>query len=476
MFIEKLRYIFAYYSNVNILRIKPWLDKFWIKLAGHPSEFPLSARIFHAATLISILALGYNVPFNYVLGLPYVALACFVTFLGCCILYYTSRFLNKVSVSVTIFNLLGSALFIATFFTNGGLSGPADMFFLLFLLLNIAISPQEQYRIWIPLNILIVVSLHIIEYFYPQLVPFPYTGRTNRFVDVTSSYTEVALLTYFCAAYIRGAYEREKASTLIKSRSIQKKNLRIIKQNKELEHLNAEKNKLMSIIAHDLRSPLASIQNYLELLGAIELDDDQKTEIEKGLLQATLNTSSMLSQLLTWSKSQLHGIVTYPEYLDLDKILKDALDMERLAAERKSIALDYTSDARHTIYADKDMMRLVIRNLLGNAIKFTHEGGQINVTTRHHNEVCVICIEDNGIGVPLGLQQDLFSLKAQSTFGTQGEKGTGLGLLLCMDYIKAQNGKIWLESTPGQGSRFFIAIPTSPQNQVEKTSVDSLMS
>ncbi|MBE9463415.1 sensor histidine kinase [Dyadobacter subterraneus] len=438
---------------------KALLDKYWIKLTGHPSEFPLNARIFHSACLISIAALIYNIPFNFFVGLPNVALACILVLIFCFGLYYNSRFLHRVKASIFISNFLGLGLFIFTYFVNSGLSGPSDQFFLLFLLLSISISPVEQYKIWVPLNIGIVMTLHLTEYFYPELFPNPYSSRSDHFIDQTSSYIEVALLFFFCTSYIRKSYEREKSSASIKTKSIEKKNLRIVKQNQELESLSAEKSKLMSIIAHDLRSPLSSIQNYLELLSAYGLNEAEKNDIEKDLLHATKDTLALLTKLLAWSKSQLHGIVAYPEYLNVLDLLSDTLEFEKTVASAKDILLDYSFDSELTIYADKDMMQLIIRNFVGNAIKFTHKGGFISVNAKAESGDCIISIKDTGIGIPVERQKDLFSLKAESTFGTKGEKGVGLGLLLCIEYINAQNGKIWFESTPDLGSCFYISVP-----------------
>ncbi|WP_229253948.1 hypothetical protein [Dyadobacter sp. NIV53] len=123
----------------------------------------------------------------------------------------------------------------------------------------------------------VVLIINVLEYLYPQLVPYTYTDRVSSFIDGVSAYIVVAFISYFCTNYIRLSYEKEKQSVLEKSLSIEEKNLHIINQNLELERLNAEKNKLMSIIAHDLRSPLGNIQHYLELLTEYDIDASQKS-------------------------------------------------------------------------------------------------------------------------------------------------------------------------------------------------------
>jgi signal transduction histidine kinase len=443
---------------------KSELLKFWVKLSGEPSEFPLNARIFHSVCLISIFALCYNVPFNYLIGLPEIALASLVVLVMTSGLYYASRIKKQVTASILISNIVGIILFTINYFLNSGQRGPTDLFFMLFLLLSIGVSPVNQYKIWIPVNIGILLTLNVIEYLYPQVVPLTYENRFSQFVDHMSAYAVVAVIAYFCTDYIRRSYEAEKVSVAEKSKAIEQQNDQIILQNKELERLNAEKSKLMSIVAHDLRSPLASIQNFLELLTQHELEEAQKLEIKNDLLNSTKNTLSMLSKLLDWSKSQLHGVTPHPEYLNLSKTFETTLEIERSIASVKGITLDYYFDSGITIFADSDMMQLILRNLIGNAIKFTADHGQITVRAETDLPNCVISIQDNGIGISTDRQADIFSLNADSTYGTKNEKGVGLGLLLCMEFIKAQGGDIWFQSQPESGTCFYISIPMKDNN------------
>lgn len=452
------------------MSFKPALHQLWIKLSGDPSEFPLNARIFHSVCLISIFALSYNVPFNYAIGLPSIALASLIVLLVAGGLYYASRFRNKVTISILIANIVGLTLFTVNYFLNSGLSGPTDLFFLLFLLLSIGISPAEQYKVWIPINIGILLILNAIELYSVQSVPYTYTSRLNRFVDHMSAYAVVAAITYFCIDYIRGSYEREKLSALEKSRAIEEKNEHILKQNQELEKLNAEKNKLMSIVAHDLRSPLGSIQNFLELLTQHDLDEKQKTAIENDLLNSTKNTLAMLSKLLDWSKSQLHGLSARLEYLTLDHLLTPTLHLENDIAARKQIELHADYNPAVSVYADSDMMQLILRNIIGNAIKFTPAGGRIGIHSKVQGDYCLIIVQDNGIGISPEKQQSIFSLNVESTFGTNNEKGVGLGLLLCLEFIRAQNGRIWFESESGSGTVFYISIPRFDMESPQQSS------
>lgn len=450
------------------MRLKSRLHNFWIKLSGPHADFPLNARIFHSVSLISIVALAYNVPFNYIIGLPKIAFSSTVVLVLIGVLYYNSRFRGKVGTSILITNIVGPALFTANYFLNSGLRGPTDLFYLLFVLLSIGISPANQYKIWIPLNIILVLTLNSIEYFFPETVPYTYTSRANAFIDHVSAYVVVAVLTYMSMDYIRRSYESEKRTVVEKSRFIAEKNEQILKQNQELERINAEKNKLMSIVAHDLRSPLASIQGFLELLTQHELDEAQKLDIKRDLLHATNDTMALLSKLLSWSKSQINGVSAKTDLINLHQLLSTTLNLERGIAARKHIAFDYKTNPNINIFADSDMMQVIFRNLIGNAIKFTPDGGQVAIRSMVAGKNCVITIQDNGIGIPPERQATIFSLNVQSTYGTKNEKGVGLGLLLTQEFVLAQNGKIWFESVPTGGTCFFVSIPmaTNPVTEI----------
>jgi two-component system sensor histidine kinase/response regulator len=441
------------------LSLTSGLHKYWIKLSGETSDFPLHARIFHSVCIISIVGLGYNIPFNYLVGLPAVSIISFIMMIVVVGLYHMSRNLGKTELSVLITNFVGLVLFIVNYFLNSGINGPTALFFLLFLLITIAINPAAQYKIWIPFNVLIVIGLYLYEYYYPIDVPNTYDTRLTQFVDQASAYIVIAIIAFFCMDYIRRGYEMEKQSTIEKSKAIEKQNLHILMQNDELERLNAQKNKLMSIVAHDLRSPLANIQNYLEVLRDFDISASQKADIEKDLLHATKETLSMLSKLLTWSKSQIHGIVVRQEFMSLSQLLESTLELESSTAALKGVELNYRFPSEHIVYADREMMQLVIRNFIGNAIKFTSTGGSVVVRSECGDRECVISISDTGIGISPERRAQLFSLNAKSTYGTNGEKGVGLGLLLCQEYMTAQGGRIWYEDVAEGGTCFYISIP-----------------
>jgi two-component system sensor histidine kinase/response regulator len=301
--------------------------------------------------------------------------------------------------------------------------------------------------------------MHLAEYFHPDWISNSYDNRESRFWDLSSAYVVVVIVLYYTITYLRRNYDYEKRSASEKADAIELQNRHIIKQNQDLERINSEKNKLMSIIAHDLRSPLSNIQNYLELVTEYELDTAERRMVEGDLLKVTRRTMDMLGKLLAWSKAQMDGVNVKLSYVNLRDALYNTVELEKSIALKKGIKLIPELDWDIRIVADSDMLQLVIRNLISNAIKFTMQGGQIFFKAKQIGSECWLIIRDNGVGMSAEKQSELFSLHAQSTFGTGNEKGVGLGLLLCKEFTELQGGRIWVESAPGEGTAFFVSMP-----------------
>jgi len=428
------------------------LQKKWI---GTIDEFPLNVRIFHAVCLISITALAYNIPFNYYINLPLISLisaASLIIFAGT---YYLSRILKKTGSALFIFCITGNLLFAGNFFLNSGVDGPTDIFFILTMTLVTATVPVKQYKIWIPVNILLIAALHGIQFYYPELVPHTYINSKERYLDLTSAYLSVTGVTVVSYFIIRKNYEAERFIANHRA--------------KMLDVLNDEKNKLFSIVAHDLRSPLSNIQNYLELLSDGDIDSEEALLINQSLLQSTRSTLDMLNNVLVWSKNQMDGIDAELQTLNVQQCLASQLSLFKNIAGRKNINLDIFIPQDIYLTGSKDLLQLVIRNLVNNAIKFTAEGGRIMVSARTEGANCLLMVKDSGIGQQVKLTNDIFLLTGSSQMGTANEKGVGLGLVLCKEYTAAQNGKIWFHCDSVSGTTFFVQLPAaaSPDRNAE---------
>ncbi|RVT98042.1 HAMP domain-containing histidine kinase [Mucilaginibacter limnophilus] len=414
-------------------------------LLGGRSTFKLESRIFHAVCLVTLLALFSNIFLNKFIGVSLLSwlMAAGLFFVGTA--YYYSRFRDRFGVSIILYNILSNLLVVVNYFYNSGIDGPTLLIFMLSCFINISVVPQKQYWYWISLNILLVIGLLLYQYLYPESVPYTYPSKTGRYVDVMYTYIVVALIISLVTTYIRRSYQSEKNQVEQKAA--------------ELEQANITKNKLFSILAHDLRSPLSSIQNYLEILDEYRLDEEERLSINRDLLKTTQNTQQMLSNLLMWTKSQMEGVNVNLAAVRLSEVLDTTLQVQKNVAHEKGIQL--TNELKNTspVIADPDMLQLIVRNLVNNAIKFTNPGGQITIASELCNDnECRISIKDNGIGIPAEQQRQMFSLKANSTFGTKKEKGVGLGLMLCKEFTELQNGRIWFESTAGEGTSFYLSL------------------
>ncbi|HPD94616.1 MAG: tetratricopeptide repeat-containing sensor histidine kinase [Bacteroidales bacterium] len=234
--------------------------------------------------------------------------------------------------------------------------------------------------------------------------------------------------------------------------------------NQKLTETNATKDKFFSIIAHDLRSPFNALLGFSEMLD--EEFDSYGTEEKKKLINyihlGVQNTFNLLENLLQWAKSQRGTISFEPVKIDLRLLATATCKLLNQQAEDKSIKLVNHIPENMYIQADYNMISTVIRNLVSNAIKFTPKGGEVRIEAEltADNDFVRIAVKDNGGGISEDTQSKLFSITGNvSTLGTENEIGTGLGLILCKEFVEKHNGKIWVESEVGKGSSFYFTIP-----------------
>ncbi len=237
---------------------------------------------------------------------------------------------------------------------------------------------------------------------------------------------------------------------------------RIEQSEAELKELNGTKAKLFSIIAHDLRSPFNSILGFTELL--IEnLNNLGVEESEKYLdiiNSSAKNTLILLDNLLNWAKSQTGQVIFKPEKVVLSSIIQEIFELLNSSAKNKNILLNCFQLEEIIVFADQNMIKTILRNLISNAIKFTNSNGKIDVTALQNDNFIEIAVSDNGVGMNEEIRNKLFSLETnETTIGTANEKGSGLGLILCKEFVEKHGGKIWVESELGKGSVFKFKLP-----------------
>jgi signal transduction histidine kinase len=240
---------------------------------------------------------------------------------------------------------------------------------------------------------------------------------------------------------------------------IERKSILISEQNLNLNQQNYTKDQLFSIIGHDLRSPFSSILNTLELFQSDDLEANEIREIASKFQEQVSVTAKMLDNLLLWGSSQLGGMKQHREVFNLAQVTGEVIDVYREVAARKHINLQFQPLADVTIWADVNQIKVIIQNILANAIKFTPNGGEVNVSFTTSGEHVELIIRDNGLGMsPEILHQLLrYGGKRVSTYGTANEKGIGLGLLLVKDFAEQNEAVVQAQSQENEGTTFFIS-------------------
>ncbi len=247
---------------------------------------------------------------------------------------------------------------------------------------------------------------------------------------------------------------------LLENRARRRSEKEILQYSEELKRINWSKDMFFSIIAHDLRSPFVSLLNLFELLNEAFSKKDFSL-IEENIFAIEFSarrTYNLLQNLLEWSKLQTGRVKVTPEYFNMKDNITENIELYCEAARQKSISVNYSGQDL-MVFADKNMIGTVLRNLLGNAIKFT-ESGKITIESEKHDDSIILKVIDTGIGLSREDIGKLFKIEVDTTsIGSSSEKGSGLGLILCKNFVELNGGRIWAESNPDEGSRFCFTIP-----------------
>jgi len=233
-------------------------------------------------------------------------------------------------------------------------------------------------------------------------------------------------------------------------------------KSEELQKANDTKNMFISIIAHDLRNPFNAIIGLTDILRKREsiIHDERANEITNVILQSAKTTYDMLNNLLLWCRSQQNTITFDPEHLNLHLAIDEALSEVKGQAQNKHIMLINMTENDDMVWADTQMFQTIIRNITVNSVKYTNDGGLITVSSENYDTHTDIIIEDNGVGMSKETADSLMiETRHQSTLGTKGEQGSGMGLLICKEFIGRHNGTMKVESEIGRGSKFIISFP-----------------
>jgi len=305
------------------------------------------------------------------------------------------------------------------------------------------------------------------------------SGYIMTYIIIVFVLIQAALLIY---KWVKSVYEKEKLQNelefmnrnlemLINERTqelnnrtgeVEEQNRMIALKNKQLSDTIQLKNKIFSVISHDLRSPVVNILYMLNLLKEKEYKEKYDT-FANSSIQYAQQVISLLENMLVWGRGQEDKIKYSPERLNLADVILTNLSIFKETADKKDISVNFTQVGSSTAYFDKDLMDIIIRNLLSNAVKYTHRGGRISILLKDKSpdsEGILLKVCDNGVGIPETRQKYLFtSTEMTSTPGTENEKGTGLGLKLCHELVMINKGAISVESREGEGTCFSITLP-----------------
>lgn len=313
----------------------------------------------------------------------------------------------------------------------------------------------------------------------PNTLNILLTGQAN-IEGVTNAVNYASLYRYIAKPWDENDLEltaKEALKSYFQKREIHQKNAELQELNasletkvqqrtKELSELNATKDKFFSIIAHDLKNPFNALLGFSTLLleDFDSFSDEEKIDLIKTMSTASNNAYKLLQNLLEWSRSQTGSIKWDPGAISMHEIVNNTVDLLNNAAIAKEITIQAIISPNSTAWADGNMITTVIRNLLSNALKYTTKGGEIKIYSRAIKDETEITIEDNGVGIKDGDKEKLFRIDVNfSTSGTNNEQGTGLGLILCKEFVEKNKGKIWVESSEGKGSKFKFTLPVKEQ-------------
>ncbi|MFO7842558.1 MAG: tetratricopeptide repeat-containing sensor histidine kinase, partial [Bacteroidales bacterium] len=257
---------------------------------------------------------------------------------------------------------------------------------------------------------------------------------------------------------------KKRTSSLLESKNnqLRQANQKLRESEKNLKELNATKDKFFSIIAHDLKNPFQSLLGFSDALytNSDELSKDEVKEYSKLIYESSQNLFNLLGNLLEWSKSQLGSTKLSPENIALNESLKEVLTLLNISAQKKQIKIETNIPEDTSVYADKNVLSTILRNLISNSIKFTKQNGKIIIDSSIQKDKITITVSDNGQGINKEDLKNLFRIDYSfSTKGTDDETGTGLGLILCKELINQSGGEIWVNSDIGKGSEFKFTLP-----------------
>lgn len=372
--------------------------------------------------------------------------------------YNIGRFIYSITTATTVYFVA------ALIYTDDGTDGMAAKFLILgAIIMPFIVFTKKEWKF--TLLALSVDLGYIISFNYlNNLLDLPNIHNVD-----TPALRLLSILTtfiIFCSIFFY-----YKNLIIKQNLKLDQSNKELMVKNKELEELNATKNKFFSIVAHDLRSPFNTILGFTKILQKNHhaFNSEELESFSNSFYTAAVNTHKTVENLLSWSRSQLNCLKITPTSIELQDFVSEIVSRQQEIARKKEINLKNKIGKGIYVDADKNICGLVLRNLISNAIKFSFRKGVVTISAlslqRNHTSYVEICVEDSGVGMNPDALTKLFKIEnANSRAGTENEQGTGLGLLLCKEFVEKHGGVIRVESELGSGSKFYFTLPALESN------------
>lgn len=450
--------IVSLYNRIKAIGTTPEMDGYERQKLG----------IFNQVNFFGVLT-GIGIPFAAIFGEGYLPLLAWVvafspTIISASVL--TSNYYRRYDLAMMIYFILYPVVTAMVY--AGSIDAGIELFFILYAILSVFYLQKISHTI---LSFLLSFTCYFIVFVFNRDYQFK-LEEINFVFYLLNQVIAVAFIfmSMFLIKKENTVYQRK---ILASNTALFKRNNEIAEQKKEiaekaavlektteqLTELNALKNKLFSVIAHDLKTPIYGLRNLFRNMFQYDLPGEEIKVLLPDIVNDLNYTTGLMENLLQWAKSQMQGNTINPQLLDVSQLIKQTSQLLRLQADSKKVKVKYDSEKPVYIFADKDMIDLVLRNLLSNAIKFTPPEGEVRLGATQTSSCVEIFVEDTGTGISPENIDKLFGNNFFTTKGTANETGTGLGLVLCREFLQKNGGDISVESKPGKGSCFTFTLP-----------------
>jgi signal transduction histidine kinase len=436
---------------------------------GNETTFDVQKRVFLLITHISIIIGIVGVIVDIVLNLGYFLTIVTAVTVLLIILFHINVRNSHLSLKYSLaFFFLSIIVFSLLWFYNGGYNGNNIILIFVYFIVIVTILPKNFRLFALIIYALFIASLTFVNYHYPQLV-VPYQNDYQRYIDLMLGYFMYLILVFSIQNTILKNYEadrqkisiqKEQLSSLVSE--LNETNHKLQNTIKNVEELNISKDRFITILSHDLRSPFQGLLGISKILESSfnSIPDDEKQFYVSQINRTLEKLYAFLEQLLLWGRIQKNGLTLNYESCVVKELLAISISPLTASAAKKKISIELLCDDELTLTLDIERISIVLRNLISNAIKFSPVGSKIIISAYIENTDLLISVIDEGVGMTDEHLEKIFKIdKIISTIGTDGELGSGMGLILCNDILKKHNGKISVQSKEGKGSTFTISLP-----------------